>query len=490
MEPKELEKNLAEIEERLDRVRALYEQYFCGIEKVEPQVPRKDLDRRIVMMRKEQIRNTAMRFKFQTLVQRYNTLQQHWGRIIRDIENGTFKRDLARAAARFGVEDALTAVGRKRAERLAKGIEAQASKLQARRQMQRDERGDDFDEVSDADIEDVDDFDDEAPTPPPISIQQPGAVPGAAPIEGPSASPPDPRPRVGFFPGMRVQPAAAGRTEPSGGFGVPISGLGDETYSGTPAPRVPAQPQPAPPPPAPGSAVAPPPAVGPPDAGAPRAKGGLRLGGGPSKRASSEALSRIASSLVPDSPAASSDGAGTRRDELARGAAPAAPDGPPVAAPAGARRPLLSRPLGLDDLPPSEPKPSDPRPAELTRPPASTRPTAAAAPIGGLRPPPGGGPPAPRAQPTRAQGEPPGSAPQRSAPRKEDLSPDRLREIYTQYVQTRRDRNESTAGITYEKLADSLKAQADKLREKHAAKKVDYEVVVKDGKTLIKPIVR
>lgn len=57
-------------------------------------------------------------------------------------------------------------------------------------------------------------------------------------------------------------------------------------------------------------------------------------------------------------------------------------------------------------------------------------------------------------------------------------------------MQTRRDRNESTAGITYEKLADSLKAQADKLREKHAAKKVDYEVVVKDGKTLIKPIVR
>jgi hypothetical protein len=72
----------------------------------------------------------------------------------------------------------------------------------------------------------------------------------------------------------------------------------------------------------------------------------------------------------------------------------------------------------------------------------------------------------------------------------EDLSGDRLREIYSQYVQSRRDRNESTAGITFEKLADSLRTQADKLREKHAAKRVDYEVVVKDGKTLIKPIVR
>jgi hypothetical protein len=472
MDPKELEKNLAEIEERLDRVRALYEQYFCGIEKIEPQVPRKDLDRRIVMMRKEQIRNTAMRFKFQTLVQRYNTLQQHWGRIIRDIENGTFKRDLARAAARFGVEEALTAVGRKRAERLVKGVEAQAAKLQARRQMQRQQGADDFDEVSDADIEDVDDFDDEAPTPPPLSMQ-----PNQASVEAPMPpSQPEPRPRVGWQP--------PGTSDLSGGFGVPVSGLGDETYSGTPAPHAAAR------------AVV---SAGGPDAGgAPRAKGGLRLGGGPSKRASSEALNRIASSLVPDAlPAAAAAPAATA-PAAAASAAVAAPPAPAAAAPAsgGPRKPLLSRPLGLDELPPlppveskpAEPKPAEPKPAELTRPPASTRPAA----TGVLRPPPSGGAPPPRVAPPKvdpARDLSAGSAP-RSAPRKEDLSPDRLKEIYTQYVQTRRDRNESTAGITYEKLADSLRAQADKLREKHAAKKVDYEIVVKDGKTLIKPIVR
>ena len=65
-----------------------------------------------------------------------------------------------------------------------------------------------------------------------------------------------------------------------------------------------------------------------------------------------------------------------------------------------------------------------------------------------------------------------------------------MREIYSQYVQARRDRNESTAGITFEKLSDSLRSQATKLKEKHSAKRVDYEIVVKDGKTLIKPIVR
>ena len=169
MDARELEKNLSEIEERLDRVRALYEQYFCGIEKVEPQVPRKDLDRRIAALRKEQIRNTATRFKFQTMIQRYNTLQQHWGRILREIESGTFKRDLARAAARFGVDDALTAVGRKRAERLAKGLEAQVARDDARKKRMRELNGDDYEEVADDDIVEDDDIDDEAPTPPPLN---------------------------------------------------------------------------------------------------------------------------------------------------------------------------------------------------------------------------------------------------------------------------------------------------------------------------------
>jgi hypothetical protein len=422
MEPKELEKNLAEIEERLDRVRALYEQYFCGIEKIEPQVPRKDLDRRIAAMRKEQLRNTAMRFKFQTLVQRYNTLQQHWGRVVRDIENGTFKRDLARAAARFGVDEALTAVGRKRAERLAKGVEAQAAKLEARTKKQRELAGEDVEEVSDADIEDVDDFDDEAPTPPPLSAQHVAStVGGSAPVGNPSHLP-------------LVFPAVSA----AGGFGEV-----DAVVPAVAAPlREPARPLPN---------------AGAPDAGLPRAKGGLRLGGGPAKRANSEALSRIANSLAPEAPP---------------------PPSPEAAASPAPRKPLLSRPLGLEDPPQSsEPKPSEPKP-ELTRSPAATRPNPSA---GALRPPPAAAPP-PR---THAE-----SASPAAGARREDLSPDRLREIYSQYVQTRRDRNESTAGITYEKLADSLRAQADKLREKHAAKKVDYEVVVKDGKTLIKPIVR
>lgn len=105
MTPEEIDINLAELTTRLERVRALYEQYFMGFERVEPAIPRKDVERRVQDLRKVRFQNTAKRFKFQTLVQRYNSLQQYWGRVCRDIENGTYRRHVLKAERRFAEED-------------------------------------------------------------------------------------------------------------------------------------------------------------------------------------------------------------------------------------------------------------------------------------------------------------------------------------------------------------------------------------------------
>lgn len=102
MTPKEQEIAIGELEERVDRLRALYEQYFLGFEKLEPSVPRKDVDRRFAILRKQQIRNTALRFRFNVLTQKFNTYQMYWVRICRQIEEGTFKRHVRRANERFG----------------------------------------------------------------------------------------------------------------------------------------------------------------------------------------------------------------------------------------------------------------------------------------------------------------------------------------------------------------------------------------------------
>ena len=66
----------------------------------------------------------------------------------------------------------------------------------------------------------------------------------------------------------------------------------------------------------------------------------------------------------------------------------------------------------------------------------------------------------------------------------------RLRQIYGQYVDAKRANNESTAGITFDKLAKSLAEQKEKLRAQHAGKAVDFEVAVKNGKAVIRPILR
>ena len=102
MNPKEQEIAISELEDRVDRLRNIYEQYFLGFERLEPTVPRKDVDRRFALLRKEQIRNTAMRFRFNVIAQKYNTYAMHWVRICRQIEEGTYKRHVRRAKARFG----------------------------------------------------------------------------------------------------------------------------------------------------------------------------------------------------------------------------------------------------------------------------------------------------------------------------------------------------------------------------------------------------
>lgn len=94
MEAAEFDATLKDLETRLDRLKALYEMYFQGIERLEPAVPRKQVDRMFELLRRDQPRSTHLRFRYQSLVQRYTTLATYWRRVTRQIEEGTYKRDL------------------------------------------------------------------------------------------------------------------------------------------------------------------------------------------------------------------------------------------------------------------------------------------------------------------------------------------------------------------------------------------------------------
>jgi hypothetical protein len=104
MNQAEFENTLSDVEIRLDRLRGLYEQWFQGVERLEPTVPRKEVERRIALLAREKPRNTAMRFRFQTLLQKYTTYQTYWRRVSRQIEEGTYRRDVLKARARIAAD--------------------------------------------------------------------------------------------------------------------------------------------------------------------------------------------------------------------------------------------------------------------------------------------------------------------------------------------------------------------------------------------------
>jgi hypothetical protein len=64
-----------------------------------------------------------------------------------------------------------------------------------------------------------------------------------------------------------------------------------------------------------------------------------------------------------------------------------------------------------------------------------------------------------------------------------------LRQLYAQYIDAKRRQNESTATITYDAVARSIRASNAKLRQK-LGKAVDFEIAVKDGHAIIRPVVK
>lgn len=64
---------------------------------MEPQVARKEVTRVMLTLQQQYIRNTALRFKFNTMLQKWNIYITYWNRVLREIENGTYVKHLAKA---------------------------------------------------------------------------------------------------------------------------------------------------------------------------------------------------------------------------------------------------------------------------------------------------------------------------------------------------------------------------------------------------------
>jgi hypothetical protein len=381
VEQAEQEQLVEELENRVERLRALYEQFFMGIERIEPLILRKEVDRRLWVLWREQIRNTGLRFRMHTVIQRYNTYQQYWQRICREIESGTYQRDLRRAAERFG-DVALTAVGKRRKKMFEKGVAKKAERDAARQKGGASPEADQQPPRSDT-----------------------AAGPGSVSPQG-SSRPPPARPAIALPVAARRAPAR--RAAPEAFEPLELDMLSDFVGDGgtLQAARVPSIDVPV-----------------------------------PARNAEPTGVSGPAAVLLDEDEPVT-----LPPPPMKAGPQPPAKQFPAVRAALGGTAQL---------------------PAQAARP-AEAPPRAAPAPAA----------PAPAAPAPGAGGA------------DDDLSATRLRQIYGQYVDAKRRCNESTASLTFDRISKDLRDTAERLRQKHAGKKIDFEIALKNGKPVLRPVIK
>ena len=396
----EIEEQLDVLDKLVDRLRVMYEQYFLGIAKQAPGYLHIDAERKFRDLAQLQIRNTAQRYRFATIGQKFGAYNSYWRRTLRDIEAGRYVRDLARIkrhAEQYGDDippEILAAMPKRMRDMVHRDREAARSLAERRhddghhRMLDGDESGDtavirdpgavrDSHQVHRLDDLDVDgDFDQlvaaitrdaEA------AVDRVSAAPAAARVPAP---------------GQRAEGKPRTVREPADTIPTPMGAMDAHLDAEAPAqihapvPRPPtAQPKPAPP--------------------------------------------------VPRAPTAP---------------VPRAPTAPP--------RPPPIPPARAATTPPDHPIPTTARAA--TAPPrAPTAPPRATTARPGLAPPPG-------------------------------MSDDDARSLYSKFIKAREVVGESNDGMTYDKLIRTLRQQGAKIMEQYKASGVEFGVVIKDNKVVLK----
>jgi hypothetical protein len=95
------DEELDQLEEMIRKLKNKYDQFFAGIAKVPPTEDRRRVEAIIHERSKDSIRDNARRFRFNTIISRYNQFREMWARRMREREEGPmdFKRRSAALAA-------------------------------------------------------------------------------------------------------------------------------------------------------------------------------------------------------------------------------------------------------------------------------------------------------------------------------------------------------------------------------------------------------
>ncbi len=85
------------IEVALEELKAAYEQYFLGMERLPPAKTHQSLRKRFAQLQSTFNRTTSVRFRVEGLSSKFLSYERLWQRTMEEMENGTYKRDLFKA---------------------------------------------------------------------------------------------------------------------------------------------------------------------------------------------------------------------------------------------------------------------------------------------------------------------------------------------------------------------------------------------------------
>jgi hypothetical protein len=99
----ELADRATQLEAKMIQLKNRYEQYFLGIERKPPSNDRNALHKELDLLRQMLIKNTALKFKLNSMFSRFLSYERLWMKTETDIEEGRYKRDINRARRHRGV---------------------------------------------------------------------------------------------------------------------------------------------------------------------------------------------------------------------------------------------------------------------------------------------------------------------------------------------------------------------------------------------------
>lgn len=94
------DRELDKFERMIDELRVHYEQYFIDIQPLPPDKLHHQTRLVIRKLLKAPFKNSADRFRLRTLIQRYQSFDTYWERIIKQREEGTYTKDVFRSEMR------------------------------------------------------------------------------------------------------------------------------------------------------------------------------------------------------------------------------------------------------------------------------------------------------------------------------------------------------------------------------------------------------